>query len=156
MGLDASVRCNCIKQGKAKPHPFPEMLRFDEIEEPSLDSRASLDQLKMHDRWFDQSCNHRGYVLSVRLGNIAMVADVREKLRVLGRSGRTFPILLEHVVQNGIHSGDYIAADKSKALLVEAEQLLSEDSLDDLQRDFMQQIRLLCTASIETGNPIVF
>ena len=156
MGLDASVRCNCIKEGKAKPHPFPESLRFDETDEPYLDSSASLDEWKTHDRWFDQSCDHKGYALSVRLGNIAMVADVREKLRALGRPGRTFPILLAHVVQNGVHSGDYIPAEKSKGLLLEVEQLLSGDNLDDLQRHFMQQIKQLCKASVETGNPIVF
>src|SRR6516164_10734090 len=30
MGLDASVRCNCIKEGRALAHPFPELLVFDE------------------------------------------------------------------------------------------------------------------------------
>jgi hypothetical protein len=156
MGLDASVRCNCVKEGKAKPHPFPKSLRFDETDEPYLDSSASLDEWKMHDRWFDQSCEHKGYVLSVRLGNIDMVADVREKLRALRRLGCTFPILLEHVVQNGVHSGDHIAANKSPQLLLEAEQVLSEESLDSLQRHFIEQVKQLCVASIETGNPIVF
>ena len=30
MALDAFVRCTCIREGKAKPHPFPDRLTFDE------------------------------------------------------------------------------------------------------------------------------
>jgi hypothetical protein len=157
MGLDASVRCNCIGDGKAKPHPFPDMLRFDETGEPYLDSCASLKQWQVHDRWFDESCEHRGYVLRIRLGNIALVTAVRENLLALNRQARgSFPILLEQVLQNGTHSGDHIDTDKSPALLLESEQILSEVSLERLQRRFMEQIKLLCLASIETGNPIVF
>jgi hypothetical protein len=133
------------------------MLRFDETGEPFLDSRATADEWQIHDRWFDHSCEHKGYFLKMRLGNIALVAGVREKLGALDHQpSRTFPILLAQVVQNGTHSGDHIAAHKSPALLVEAEALLSEDSLDELQRHFMEQVKQPCVASIETGYPIVF
>ena len=34
MSLDAFVRCTCIRDGKAKPHPLPDRLTFDESGEP--------------------------------------------------------------------------------------------------------------------------
>ena len=30
MALDGHVRCKCIREGRAKPHPFPDSLIFDE------------------------------------------------------------------------------------------------------------------------------
>jgi hypothetical protein len=76
MGLDASVHCNCAKEGKAPPHPFPELLAFDETGEPFLKGHGDID-LKLwlkHDRWCRDSCPHSGYLVEKRLGNIAAVA----------------------------------------------------------------------------------
>ena len=53
MGLDAWVHCNCIKERKASPHPFPELLAFDETGEPTLkgDGDINLKLLSRHDKW---------------------------------------------------------------------------------------------------------
>lgn len=60
MGLDAWVYCNCIKEGKALPHPFPELLVFDETGEPTLQSEGeiSLELWLTHDKWYRNSCPH--------------------------------------------------------------------------------------------------
>ena len=36
MSLDGFVRCTCIRDGKAKPHPFPDRLIVDKSGEPTL------------------------------------------------------------------------------------------------------------------------
>jgi hypothetical protein len=43
MGLDASVHCNCVKEGKARPHPFPELWAFDETGGPILKGSGEID-----------------------------------------------------------------------------------------------------------------
>jgi hypothetical protein len=73
MGLNAWVCCNCIKEGKAPPHPFPELLAFDETGEPTLKSDGDIN-LKLwlkHDKWYRVSCPHSGYPLDKRLGKIS-------------------------------------------------------------------------------------
>jgi hypothetical protein len=88
MGLDASVRCNCIKEGKALPHPFPELLTFDETGEPTLrkEGQISLDLWAAHDEWYRNSCSHSGHLVDRRLGNIGLMAHVRVFLQ---RNSRT-------------------------------------------------------------------
>ena len=53
MGLNAWVCCNCIREGTALPHPFPELLVFDKTGEPTLksESEISLEQWLRHDEW---------------------------------------------------------------------------------------------------------
>ena len=80
MGLDAYLRCRCIQDGLAKPHPLPERLTLDETMEPVLTGDPSMDEWNAHDRWFAESCEHSGYLLSERLGDISMVAHLREFL----------------------------------------------------------------------------
>ncbi|MGB6814370.1 MAG: hypothetical protein WBE23_15815 [Candidatus Sulfotelmatobacter sp.] len=51
MALDAFVRCTCIRDGKAKPHPFPDRLTFDERNEPMLTGDPTDDEWEAHDQW---------------------------------------------------------------------------------------------------------
>lgn len=158
MGLDAHVRCACIKQGRALPHPFPERLFLDETAEPLLKGDPSDAEWDAHDQWFEKSCEHSGYLVAVRLGNINLIARLREFLKHLqGNPGPKFPILLNKVVYDGTHSGDWIAGDQAPTLLAEVDTVLhSRDILDELENEFFSNMRSLCLASIETGNPIVF
>jgi hypothetical protein len=158
MGLDAHVRCSCIKDGRAKPHPFPDRLLFDETAEPYLRESPSLEDWKVHDRWFADSCEHHGYLISERLGNISMIAHIRESLRELeSRPGPRFPILLQEVAYNGIHTGDSIRYENAQGLLKEVEAVLRRaDILEADEKEFFCKMKRLCEASIETHNPIVF
>jgi len=155
MGLDASVRCNCIKEGKAPPHPFPELLAFDNTGEPILRGDGEID-LKLwlkHDKWSRDSCPHSGYLVEKRLGNVTSVAYVREFLE--NNSPHSFPLLLERVVYSGSHCGDWVAASEALQLLTETRRLQSLTS-DPFVVPFTNDLIELAEASIATGNPIVF
>jgi hypothetical protein len=155
MGLDASVHCNCVKEGKAPPHPFPELLAFDETGEPTLKSDAdiSLKLWSKHDKWYRDSCPHSGHLVEKHLGNIALVACVRGFLE--DNSRNSFPLLLERVVYSGTHSGDWVAASEVPQLLTETRRLQGSTS-DPVIIQFTNDVIELAEASIATGNPIVF
>ena len=158
MSLDAFVRCTCLRDGKAKPHPFPDRLSFDETGEPTLAGDPSDDDWEAHDKWLADSCEHGGYLLSMFLGNITRVERLRTFLRGLeGKPGPKFPILLEKVLYDGTHTGDHLAREESVALMKEVDTVLhSRDILAESEKEFFENMKQLCEASIETGNPILF
>jgi hypothetical protein len=159
MSLDAYVRCTCIRDGKAKnPHPMPGRLTCDEMNAPSLTGDADEDEWEVHDRWVQQACEHEGYLVSEFLGNITRIQNVREFLRGLqGNPGPKFPILLKKVVYDGTHTGDYLPAKQTPALLKEVNLVLqSSDILTKGEKEFFESMKRLCEASIATGNPIGF
>jgi hypothetical protein len=158
MALDAFVRCTCIRDGKAKPHPLPDRLTFDEAGEPTLTGDPSDDDWEAHDQWLADSCEHEGYLLSMFLGNITRVGNLRSFLRHLqGTPGPRFPMLLTKVLYDGTHTGDWISSEHSKKLLKEVEIVLhSSDILAESEKEFFNNMKQLCEASIATGNPIMF
>ena len=121
MGLDAWVHCNCVREGKALPHPFPELFAFDETGEPTLKSDGDINLKLTHDKWYRDSCPHSGYLLEKRLGNMATVAYVRNFLA--DNSPNNFPLLLERVVYSGTHTGDWITVSDCAQLLTETRRL---------------------------------
>ena len=158
MSLDGFVRCTCIRDGKAKPHPFPDLLAFDESGDPMLKGDPSEEQWEAHDEWVNEACEHGGFILSLFLGNITRVKNLRSFLRALqGKPGPRFPLLLEKVLYDGTHTGDWIPAKESPALLNEVNTVLhSSDILADSEKEFFENMKQLCDASIATGNPIMF
>ena len=155
MGLSAWVHCNCVKEGKAPPHPFPELLAFDETGEPTLkgDGNINLKLWLKHDKWYRNSCPHSGYLVEKRPGNMAAVAYVRGFLE--DNSPNTFPLLLERVVYSGTHTGDWIAASEVPQLLTETRRMQGS-ARDPVLIQFTNDLIELAEASIATGNPIVF
>src|SRR5580692_5310288 len=97
-----------------------------------------------------------GYLVSERLGNISMAAHLRGLVRSLeGHPGPGFPILLEKVLYDGTHAGDWIPREQATDLLKEVDTVLdSSNILDDSEKEFFSSMRRLCEASIKTGNPI--
>jgi|SRR5580704_9264046 hypothetical protein len=158
MSLDAFVRCTCIRDGKAKPHPFPERLTFDEIGEPTLTGDPSDDEWDAHDHWLGESCEHEGYLVSEALGNITRVGNLRSFLRHLqGKPGPRFPMLLTKVLYDGTHTGDWLSSEQAEKLLKEVDTVLhSSDILAESEKEFFSSMKRLCEASIATGNPIMF
>jgi hypothetical protein len=155
MGLNASVRCNCIKEGKPPPPPFPERLAFDETGEPTLKSDGDIN-LKLwlkHDKWYRDSRPHSGYLVEKRLGNVASVAYVRGFLE--DNSPDSFPFLLERVVYSCTHCGDWVAVSDVPQPLNETRKLQGLTS-DPLILQFTNDVIELAEASIATENPIVF
>jgi hypothetical protein len=158
MSLDGFVRCTCIRDGKAKPHPFPRRLKLDKRGEPILSGDPSEDEWEAHDQWLADSCEHGGFLVSLFLGNITRVQRLRSFLRALeGKPGPRFPLLLTKVLYDGTHTGDHLPRNKSVALLKEVETVLqSRDILADSEIEFFDNMKQLCQASIATGNPILF
>jgi hypothetical protein len=158
MTLDARVRCTCLRDGRAKPHPFPERLAVDESCEPILKGNPSDHDCEIHDRWFAESCEHGGYIRAEFLGNTTRIAHLRDFLRGLqGNPGPRFPILLTKVIYNGTHTGDWISSKQAAELLKEVDTVLhSQEILADSEKDFFFAMKRLCEASVETGNPIAF
>lgn len=163
MGLNAHVRCACLKAGKTNPFPFPGRLRVGRDGEPYLVDAGSetatqdLRQLLEFDRWNDDwGCEHHGFAARARIGDIAYVAHIRSWVSALQKdSGPAFPILLNRVVQNGVHCGDWISNEDSKLLVAEI-KAIEPGILDELQREFVETMKRLCEASIANGNPILF
>lgn len=112
----------------------------------------------MLDRWFADSCEHSGYLSSERLGNVSLIAHIREFVRHLQSSpAPRFPILLESVIYDGTHCGDSLSSREARGLLEEVNVVLqSSDILSGPEKEFFESVRRLCQASIRTGNPIVF
>ena len=158
MSLDAHVRCTCVKEGRAKPYPTPARLILDETGAPSLKGEFSEDEYEALDRWVQESCEHGGFLVSESLGNITLAKHVREFLRGLqGDPGPHFPILLEKVVYDGTHTGDWIPSKEAPKLLKEVDLVLhSSDILSPAEKEFFLAMRRLCEASIASSNPIVF
>lgn len=159
MSLDGYVRCNCIREGKVKkPHPAVGKLVWDESGAPSLSGEPTEEEWEAHDQWVQEACEHEGILASEFLGNITRIQNVREFLRGLqGNPGPKFPILLKKVVYDGTHTGDWVPAKQTPALLKEVNLVLqSSDILTQGEREFFEAMKRLCEASVATGNPVGF
>ena len=158
MSLDGYVRCTCVRDGQAKPHPLPDRLTLDETNAPSLTGDPSDEEWDLHDSWVAESCEHGGFLVSESLGNITRAKHLREFLRGLqGEPGPKFPLLLKKVVHDGTHTGDWIPSEDSAELLWEVDLVLgSRDILSESEKEFFESMQRLCQASLATGNPIVF
>jgi hypothetical protein len=158
MALDGFVRCTCVRDGKAKPHPFPDRLGLDKSGEPILTGDPTEEEWEAHDAWLHDSCEHQGFLLSLFLGNVTRVKNLRGFLRGLqGTPGPRFPILLEKVLYDGTHSGDCISSTVSARLLKEVDTVLhSSDILSDSEKEFFNNMKRLCEASVATGNALMF
>ena len=113
MGLHVHVRCNCMAEGRAAPHPMPELLRFDENGGPYLawEQGISETQWALHEQWSKKGCPHEdGYLVFKHLGNLGSIAHVRTHLKPLAQTH--FPLLMEKVVYSGKHGGDSISAEQ--------------------------------------------
>ncbi|HVR22028.1 MAG TPA: hypothetical protein VMU26_01800 [Candidatus Polarisedimenticolia bacterium] len=158
MSLNGFVRSTCIRDGMPTPLPFPDRLIFDESGEPKLTGDPSGKEWEAHDQWLGESCEHEGYLLSQFLGDITRVGNPRSFLRHLpGTPGPRFPILLEKVLYDLTHTGDWISSKIAKKLLKEVETVFhSSDILADFEKEFFNNMKLLCEAIVATGSPVIF
>ena len=159
MGLDAHVLCTCFRDGRTKPHPIPALLAYDEVDGPILDTNKNptLAQWLEHDSWRVSACEHpNGELVAIRLGNMSRIAAVRSDIESIERTSRDrFPIVLEKVVYDGIHSSDHIPVSEVPQLQNEINMLRSYIR-DEYLSDFVDSMAKLCDASLRTRNPIVF
>lgn len=164
MTLDAGVRCNCIKEGKAKRHPFPDLLVLDPVDGPTLKPSATEEQWEAHEEWLNDPkiCKHGGWIDGDFLGNVVLAENMRNALRKIEKeTDEIFPILLDEVVVNGTHTGDVVESIDAKRLLNEAEtaEKLFPKHVPDatpFMKEFLKKMQRLAKASIATNNPIQF
>jgi hypothetical protein len=159
MGLDACVYCNCFETGKLKQQP-PLTDRVYVTEDGGLNYRCDdLEQTMLFDRWLlESACEHRnGRLLLHYLGNMSLIAFVRDQLQ---RQAERFPILLEKVVYNGIHGGDWLAFEEVLQLEREVLQLdtfVVDDSTEQHWIDeFRDKLVELIDAAKSVRKPISF
>jgi hypothetical protein len=164
MTLDAGVRCRCIEEGKAKPHPYPDLLVLDPVDGPILKPSATEEQWEAHEEWLNDPkiCKHGLYIVGEFLGNVVLAENMRKALRKIEKeTDAIFPILLDEVVVNGTHTGDVVESIDARRLLDEvesAEQMFPKHVPDatPFMKEFLKKMRRLAEASIATGNPIQF
>jgi hypothetical protein len=161
LSLDAYVRCRCVQEGRAKPHPFPNLLIVDPLEGPQLREEATDEQWEKHDKWLAKACEHEGFAAEEFLGNVWLIQKIRNCLGKLQKaSGRKFPMLLDKVVYDGTHTGDVIEALDVPNLLteVEAAEKLASRCGEHAPRlgEFLKKMHRLGMASLAARNPIQF
>lgn len=170
MSLDAGVMCSCLRDGAAVPHPNPDLLVLDETGYPDLRDweRRTAAEKAAHREWERIRCAHKGgFLVDERLGNSTLVRFIRSTLVEFSRpreAGNVFPVLLDRVVYNGNHVGDTITPELSESLLSEVEFADRSRTGYRFHRErdektfdrFLSALRRLATASVRTGNPIVF
>ena len=95
-------------------------------------------------------------LVSKDLGNLTLVASLREQISRLPDAESAFPIILKRVIYNGSHTGDEIPVGDVPKLKSELLSL-AKFNLDDASvKTFVRDMNELCAESLFTGNPIVF
>lgn len=160
MSLDATVYCDCYERGLASEPPMPTEVLPDGLVVPR--GTLSLDQDLEFDEWkLVRMCEHRDGVLwTTRLGNMGLVAEIRG---CLDRRRELFPILLEKVVYDGMHGGEFLDLETVRALGAELRALDKwlgqerfEENLANWMWWFANQMRALRELSLRVGKPITF
>ena len=109
--------------------------------------------------WLENdACEHkRGEALCHYVGNIALVAFLREELR---KAADDFPLILGEVIYDGTHCGDYMSVDEVKKMREEVIRLQAvhsgNPSDEKYLREFEKQMKELIAFSVEMEKPIVF
>jgi len=83
VGLDATVYCDCFEKGRIRMQPpQPEMVYIEPSGQLSLKwDEPGADQHRIYN-WLAACCDHGPYgqLVSHRLGNVALIAFLRELL----------------------------------------------------------------------------
>lgn len=98
MGLDATVLCNCFRDGKTTPPPFPrEWLEVDDEGYINLKKKHDSDDNWANQRKWEQSCcEHEGMAFACeRISNWTGYRQLQEALGEVG--WRHFPVLQEQL-----------------------------------------------------------
>jgi hypothetical protein len=107
MALDAWVHCDCFERGKLLNPPPAGVAPILEPD-GSLSSGTTDENLwPAFENWrWSKACEHpQMKLVNHRLGNMGLVALLRNEL---SRAGGRFPLLLNKVLYNGIHCGDFL------------------------------------------------
>ena len=96
MSLIGSVSCDCVEKGLLRiPHPYPHLLKVDEIVGPFCDS-PEVEHEEAHREWWESCpCSHEDFQLAGgQIGNLFMVEWMRRMFQhSFAQPAETFPIL---------------------------------------------------------------
>lgn len=159
MGVDAFVYCNCFRAGKLRELP-PESweVYLEENGSVCCNTQILKEQIAF-DEWLAlRACEHQDGVLKHhRFGNIALIALLRSELNLFPND---FPILLNQVLYDGTHSGDYLCQEDINRLQLELDRLKSFKCTDSELQAFVDNFRLkmeqLVNCAKIVNNPIAF
>ena len=103
MGVFACVYCNCLEKGLLASQPKSEWNVFVDSDGSRSTEGLDLEAELEFDQWNESACEHEsGIYLRRPIGNVSLVEMLREQLSANG-TGKTFPILVGHVLYNGTH-----------------------------------------------------
>lgn len=146
MGLNAAV------YRKITELPFTERdLSFVTVD--PMTGQVDLDDAAVYQAWSDKV-----KVVEKRIGNAALVNELRTEVEhLLGRSSST-SLLIRRVLYNGTHSGDIIANSDLGLLKREIGIVrgIQEHQVSHELERFLAAMEELADASEGNGNPIVF
>lgn len=158
MSLHAAVFCNCFETGNLKRRP-PDPQGISVLPDGNLSyTNEIFEKVLEFDRWRKNACEHAdGVLFSCSIGNIALVALLRRELE---QQVEKFPLLLEKVVYDGVHAGDFLTVGETLILDDELEILKEFQASDDYSQKFIdefhEQMLELVKAALLVGKPILF
>ena len=159
MGLDAFIYCDCYETGKLKSEPLPQ---WNVYVEPNGSRSTSAEDLELQiafDRWSNhEACEHEnGILVHHRIGNVSLVSPLRAELK---SSSHEFHLILNRIVYDGIHGGDFIEVNDVRRLQAELEPLSrihsSDSSIERFLRNFEHQMKELIVSALGGNKPIAF
>lgn len=158
MGLDAKVYCDCFEKGRLREPPPPGCHLSIGRDGGLLCVSDDLDTKLAFDRWQLRACEHEnGVLLHHRIGNIALVSDLRAELE---RQRGHFPMLLAKVLYGGVHAGDFLTVEEVARLLPEPKALAgfrcADGEMERFMREFRVQMTELAECALRVGKPIAF
>ena len=162
MGLDATVKCNCYRDGKVNnPPPYPELVKMDTDGSVYISTDDDKKYFEF-EKWKKTACEHEDMVLiHCRLGNISTIANAKSEIEsIANNKGRSFSILLNKVVYSGSHAGDHLEIPDIKTLKSELIYLIAEfekeNHFDQLTMRVLNDLFNLCEKAMTVENPIAF
>ena len=159
MGLDVFVFCDCFEKGKLRElPPRPELVFV--IENGSLDCKSDDPEiLEEFDVWIrDRACEHEeGILTGFYVGNATLIAEMWD---VLANEVQKYPILLDKVLYDGTHCGDFLNKSDIIKLKSEIKKLsnfrCTDSEMQECMQTFQQQMSNLVDCAISVGKPIAF
>jgi len=143
MGLNATVACNCYREGKTPPPPSSAHVILDELGEPTLDLpyASNRSEHEKFDEWKRNACQHEDMWLAFeRVGNWTGVGLFLDMMEVVGWDN--FPKLREQLAES---NAGITPAVEAQGMLADLDRFMALPRLGDK----------VCLVDAVTGDPIV-
>jgi hypothetical protein len=156
--LDACIFCDCFEKGRIKSSPpYSDLVSLGEDGDLKVESNDGKINAEVSN-WRENACEHENSTLIYYcIGNIALVADFRRELNYRADS---YPILLEKVLYNGTHAGDFLRLEDVEKIKEELARLSDHKCVDRELIPYLETFRSkmseLVECSLAVQKPIVF